>query len=507
MRETRPADEGDFRGFVDARWPVLVRTLVLLGCPAELAPEVAATGLARCRAGWGRSVQQDDPDVVAHRAVLAAWDERRRGRWWEHLGPPPEDAPDLSALDRLRPEVRAGVVLRRYAGFEPGQAAAVAGPDAGGDLPADPDPTTLRLAADALVVLPPPPERLGADRPAGWRRRVPAVVALAVAAGAAGAVWWTQSSDEEADSDGRSVRLEAVDPRRTPNPADVAWYADGVLHLEHATYVLPTLRDLAVLGSGAVYGDVEGRVVHLADDGTRTLLGRKRADVPFATSDALGWVAWVDAAGATPRLLVYDVDQADIIGTLDLPASRSAPEEEPDTRPVAIDREAVYFVTSEGARAWRPTRDPGFVETLEPPRLLDVASSTRVSQIGNQVLVVDEPFVVESVTVPGRGAELSADGELLVTHDPADGELVVFDVGTGGRLDVRPPGGFHAVDAVLAPAGSITYLTVDPDGFATQSGNDSNPVRGELVTCRIDDGVCVTLATLVLDSEAPILAR
>jgi hypothetical protein len=111
------------------------------------------------------------------------------------------------------------------------------------------------------------------------------------------------------------------------------------------------------------------------------------------------------------------------------------------------------------------------------------------------------------VTVPGRGAELSADGELLVTHDPADGELVVFDVSTGSRLEVRPPGGFHAVDAVLAPAGSITYLTVDPDGFATQGGNDSNPVRGELVTCRVDDGVCATLATLVLDSEAPILAR
>jgi hypothetical protein len=213
MRDSRPVDEGDFRGFVDARWPVLVRTLVLLGCPAELAPEVVATGLARCRAGWGRSVQQDDPDVVAHRAVLAAWDEHRTGRWWEELGPPPEDSPDLSALDRLRPEVRAGVVLTRYAGLEPGQAAAVAGPEAGRDLPADPDPASLRLAADGLLVLPPPAERLGAaDRPAAWRRPLPAVVTLAVVASVAGAVWWTQRSNQEADGDGRSVRLEAVEP-------------------------------------------------------------------------------------------------------------------------------------------------------------------------------------------------------------------------------------------------------------------------------------------------------
>ena len=81
----------------------------------------------------------------------------------------------------------------------------------------------------------------------------------------------------------------------------------------------------------------------------------------LAASDQLGWVAWVDPAGANPRLLVYDVGQAAIIGELDLPASRSGPQEEPDTHPVAIDQQTVYFVTTEGARAWRPTRDPGYV--------------------------------------------------------------------------------------------------------------------------------------------------
>ena len=43
--------------------------------------------------------------------------------------------------------------------------------------------------------------------------------------------------------------------------------------------------------------------------------------MPFATSDALGWVAWVDPDGPHPRLFVYDVGQAEIIGQLDLPVS------------------------------------------------------------------------------------------------------------------------------------------------------------------------------------------
>ena len=76
--------------------------------------------------------------------------------------------------------------------------------------------------------------------------------------------------------------------------------------------------------------------------------------MPFAASDDLGWVAWVDPAGENPRLLVYDVAQADIIGELDLPPSESGPQEEPDTRPIAIDQRIVYFVSSEGARAWQP---------------------------------------------------------------------------------------------------------------------------------------------------------
>ena len=165
-------------------------------------------------------------------------------------------------------------------------------------------------------------------------------------------------------------------------------------------------------------------------------------------------------------------------------------------------------MTAEGARAWQPTRDPGYVETIDRSRLVDVASANRLYQAGIDRVLVDRPFRLEIMKVPGRGGELSDDGELVLTHDPDDGSLLVYDVDSGELVDAQPSDEPAVVDAVLAPEGAITYITIDPDAFANQEGvNDSNPIKGELVTCRLGDGACETKATFVLDSEAPILAR
>jgi hypothetical protein len=504
--------QDDFAGYVGARWPSLVRTLVLLGCPATLAPDVVSTGLSRCRKGWRQASAYDDLDVVVHRAVLEAWEERLRGTWWSGLRPRSDSdwpVPDLSGLDRMPPEVRAGLVLRRFAALDQSQAVAVAGRDAGGPLPPLPDVATLRSMGDSLVVFAPPAEEeLAAATASWWRRRGPVTVAglVALALVLGGGTWWANRGADDA-SDSERFSLDTVAPSRTRNPAEVAWYAEDVLHLANATYVLPTLRDLAVLGAGAVYGDDDGRVVYLADDGTRTLLGTKDPVVPFAVSNKLGWVAWVDPAGANPRLLVYDIGQADIVGDLDLPASRSGPQDEPDTRPVAIDQEAVYFVTSEGSRAWRPIRDPGFVEEIDQAGLLDVSSATRMFQLDPTLVLLDQPFFNEAYPVRGRGGEMSEDGDFALTRSPEDGSVLVYDTRSGEPVDVAPPRPLDVVDVTLAPEGAITYLTVDPDAFDTQEGNDSHPIRGELVTCQLDDGACESLASFVLDSEAPILAR
>jgi hypothetical protein len=484
--------------------------MALLGCPAGLASDVVAVGLSRCRKGWAETVEHDDPDIVVHRAVIAAWEERLRGTWWSGLPPRPESGwpdPDLSALDRLTPEVRAGLVLRRFAGLDRNQAVAVAGREAGGELPPEPDATTLRATGESVVVLGPAPDELAvAAAPWWWPRWAGPVAGLVVLVLALGGwAWWVERGAGEGDR--LPVALSAVEPVRSRNPAEVAWYADGVLHLAHATYALPALRHLAVLGAGAVYGDDEGRVVHLADDGVRTLLGTKDPMVPLVTSDPLGWAAWVDPAGPNPRLLVYDVGQSDIIAELVLPASRAGPQEEPDTRPVAIDQQTVYFVTSEGARAWRPTRDAGFVEELDLPVLLDVSSANKMFQLDDRLVLLDQPFFSVTHNVPGRGGQLSADGDHAWTRSPEDGSVLVYDARSGERVDVRPPEDLTVADVVLAPEGAITFLTLDPDGFAAPEGSDSNPLRGELVTCRLDDGACAALAQFVVHSEAPILAR
>ena len=110
-----------------------------------------------------------------HRAVLDAWAERRRGSWWAGLPGRVLAGPDLSDLDRLTPDVRAGLVLRRFADLDAAQAEAVAGPQAGGPLPDTPD-----VAARAG----PGRERARLRRPAGRRAEGAATPVVATTRGA-----------------------------------------------------------------------------------------------------------------------------------------------------------------------------------------------------------------------------------------------------------------------------------------------------------------------------------
>lgn len=126
---------GEFADYVVARWPVLVRSLVLLGCPSHRAGEVATSGLSRCCPSWGRVDRADDVDVFVYRTVLASWGRARR-RW---VGAPPglhgEVAPLRRALvdelDRFTPDLRAVLVLRFVAELTAAQVAEVL------DLPVD----------------------------------------------------------------------------------------------------------------------------------------------------------------------------------------------------------------------------------------------------------------------------------------------------------------------------------------------------------------------------------
>lgn len=494
--------EDDFTGYLGARWPSLVRTLVLLGCPMELAPDVVTAGLARCRRGWREASEHDDLEVVVHAALLDAWDERLGETWWHGLRPPDDDAwplPDLSVLDRLTPEVRAGLVFRRFSSLDAAQAAAIAGREAGGPLPHTPDAPALRAMADSVVVYAPPPDAGLVDSLAVRRRRrvLPIVAVLVVALALGGGTWWANRVSDNADRDGSVLR--PVEPSVERNAAEVAWYAEGVLHLTSASYPIPGVRQFAVLGAGAVYSDADGAVVHLADDGTRTVLGTMDTFDPLVASDTRGQVAWVTGDASSPRLVVYDLGQAGIVGELDLPPSLTDPKDVNDTRAVAFDADRLYYLTSRGWGAWVP----GEAERDEAGSgdLYDVSSRTMLFQVDSETIALDQPLFNIVFNRLGRGGELSADGDYALTRGPDDGAVLVYDTRSGDRLDVAPPSPDGVIDAVLAPAGAITYLTQDPD---------STPVAGQIVTCqlgRLELGQCGTQVTFMIRSEDPHLAH
>jgi hypothetical protein len=74
-------DDGDFSAYVVARWPGLIRTLVLLGCTFAQAERVATDALASCQGSWAADRDADDIDVHVHRVVMERLAKlRRRGR-------------------------------------------------------------------------------------------------------------------------------------------------------------------------------------------------------------------------------------------------------------------------------------------------------------------------------------------------------------------------------------------------------------------------------------------
>jgi RNA polymerase sigma factor (sigma-70 family) len=133
-------DDADFDAYLAARWPFVVRSLVLIGCPQQEAEDVARTGLARCYAAWDRVRRADDVDAYVYRTVLDSWHRSRKPHWWSAASvaarpepPPPEDATDLvllryalqAQLDGLTPEHREVLVLRFVADLTEAQVAEV----------------------------------------------------------------------------------------------------------------------------------------------------------------------------------------------------------------------------------------------------------------------------------------------------------------------------------------------------------------------------------------------
>jgi RNA polymerase sigma-70 factor (sigma-E family) len=133
-------NDADFAAYMAARWPFLVRSLLLIGCPRHEAEDVAQTGLARCYASWDRVRKADDVDAYVYRTVLNCWHKSRKRRWWGEVPtevlpeePSTEDPTDQvllrQALEvqlrRLTAEHREVLVLRFVADLTEPQVAEV----------------------------------------------------------------------------------------------------------------------------------------------------------------------------------------------------------------------------------------------------------------------------------------------------------------------------------------------------------------------------------------------
>lgn len=498
--------DSDFAAYVAARWPSLVRVVVLLGVRPDVAEEVVRAALARCHASWERVRRTDDLDAHVHRQVLDRWRLARRR-------PVPGGLGDLDpaveqALDRLTPEHRAALVLRSVGGLDEAQVAAVL------DLPVEtvtgwpaaPGGTLtewgLRDAAATVDVLPPATDEVLTDaRGLRRRRRRRGLAGVAALALVAALVGWTVTRPEPAPPAAAAARVTQAE-----NPAGTTWWADGTLHLLQVEVALPHVADLVQVHLGAATVDDRGEVSYVAYDGTVTRLGRTQPGGRVVASDTAGWISWVDTSKGVADVVVYDVVAGRVLTHRVLLGDPSA------ARPIALDRTTLHFTSAAGEWEWelpdgRPHRVPR-------QGLVAVAAATRVLQPDPHLIEIVEPFFSVTHTHPGTGAQLSSDGDQVITRvvpldasDPS-GEVVVLDTRTGRRLW----DGVRRFDRVVATsigaADTVTYVVTRRAEDLTQRGDlmrsaPSGPY--ELRSCHLDTRTCRTIVRFPQTGELPVL--
>ena len=501
--------DSDFAAYLAARWPPLVRTLVLLGCPQHVAEDVARSALAECQDSWDRVRRADDVDAHVYRTVLACRRDRLRGPWWEEPAPTGTRAPDEdqdglqlrdleATLDRLTPDLREVLVLHHVADLDEEQVAGVL------DIPpgtvarrldragALVDERDLRGASEAVEVLAPPSEEALARSDHPRRRLRPAVTAAALAvAVAAGAGAWlgTREPDGPAPDPPNVTHVE--------NTAGVTWWSRGVLHLRHVQLPLPGVVDLAEVGGGAVVGDAGGAVSFVAADGSRTQLGHKVPEQPMVVSDDHDWVAWVDPWIGSPQLVVYDVDARRELAHRALPAEGDGFASQ--SHPIALDQDRVFYADQRGEWEW-PLPD-GVPVRVTQSGLLDVRRAVRVSQTDPAAIEMVQPFFSVAFTRAGRGARISPDGTRVLTRAvPTDGvgTVRIYDARSGELLWSGLWPRETVVAATLGPDDGVTYV-IAHSGYLSATY--------ELRTCHLDERACSTVVTVPQTVVPPVLPR
>lgn len=129
--------DAQYAAYVTARWDLLVRSAVLLGCPVSDAEDLVQTALVRCYTSWDKVTGADSPDAYVYRILVNCLAKSRRRRWWgetpaEHVpeSRSPDPADDIVARAEVRGALagvgalqRAVLVLRFFADLSERQVA------------------------------------------------------------------------------------------------------------------------------------------------------------------------------------------------------------------------------------------------------------------------------------------------------------------------------------------------------------------------------------------------
>ena len=129
--------DAEFREFMHARWPAMVRLAYGLTGDQGYAEDVAQAAFARAYASWARVRRSNDPDAYVRQIVV----NENRKRFRKHRVPEdlhgdlhdgaagPQPGPEerqalLDALSRLGPRQRAVIVLRYWLDLSEAETAA-----------------------------------------------------------------------------------------------------------------------------------------------------------------------------------------------------------------------------------------------------------------------------------------------------------------------------------------------------------------------------------------------
>jgi RNA polymerase sigma-70 factor (sigma-E family) len=144
----KDAEEEEFRAFMAARWPTLVRLAYGLTGDRGLAEDLAQTTLAKVCASWSSVSRAEDQDAYTYRILLNANNGRFRKRRVteffaghapsaEHVAAERAPVDESAASDQrtvlraalmdLPPKQRAAVLLRYFGDLSEAQTAAVLG--------------------------------------------------------------------------------------------------------------------------------------------------------------------------------------------------------------------------------------------------------------------------------------------------------------------------------------------------------------------------------------------